>query len=73
MGSNSSGELADNHFLQSVELKTILRPSFRDKFGVKFYGRYRDDLLMILTSKPNITRHIKDVFVPSNADYIVDS
>ncbi len=48
MGLLYSGELSDYVFYDSVEKLYISRNEIRGKYNIKFYGRCKDDLLIVL-------------------------
>ena len=53
MGSKMSGELSDNHFIHGVELEWAKKNEVVTENNVIFYGRYRDDILVIQTGDPS--------------------
>ena len=48
MGFMCSGELADATFVREVEDSTTLNPSWRERWGIKFYARCKDDCMWVL-------------------------
>ena len=49
MGLGCSGEVSDNDVLQRVEIPFLLLPAVRQRYGILFYGRFKDDALLIAT------------------------
>ena len=50
MGNIASGEIASQTFKHMVEDKFFLQET-RDYYGIRMYGRYRDDLITILAKE----------------------
>ena len=47
MGMILSGEVSDMKFIQIAERSCFLRPEVRERHCISFYGRYRDDTIII--------------------------
>ena len=48
MGLECSGDVSDICFHEMVEVGFVLDEEIRKKFFVEFYGRFRDDILVVL-------------------------
>ena len=48
MGLICSGEVSDFCFLELVDKPSVLNPLIREQYEVHFYGRFKDDMLVIL-------------------------
>ena len=55
MGINCSGDLSNLMYLLKNETGFILNPHVRERFQIKYYGRYMDDMLGIIGRSPNRT------------------
>ena len=53
IGMTLSADLANLVFSQVVEKRTIMKSVFRQAFDVQFYGRYMDDIIMVVGRKPS--------------------
>ena len=47
MGLKASGDTSDGCFLQMTEKQSLLGQGYRNSFNLKFYGRFKEDLLFI--------------------------
>jgi hypothetical protein len=64
MGFRFSGEIADMAFDTEMEQPGPLNHAFRSMYNLLFYGRYRDDVFMLLTdgsSFSNLARALKQL------------
>jgi hypothetical protein len=52
MGLIVSGEVSDSAFLQMAEVTTILQPSFREKYNVRLWLRFKDDIFCVVGAGP---------------------
>jgi hypothetical protein len=48
MGLPCSGETADSAYYNIVEKYKVGKTAFRQFYGIKYYGRFKDDIFMIL-------------------------
>eukprot|EP00959_Pyramimonas_sp_CCMP1952_P142245 2977578-Pyramimonas_sp.AAC.1 len=48
MGLPFSGETADSAYYSIVEKYKVGKTAFRQFYGIKYYGRFKDDIFMIL-------------------------
>lgn len=47
IGLNMSAEFCDLLFVELAEKSTVLKAEFRARYGIEFYGRYRDDVFVL--------------------------
>ena len=52
IGLQLSADLANLVFARAVESNSVLRECVRKRHGVQFYGRYMDDIIMVVEKKP---------------------
>jgi hypothetical protein len=50
IGLNCSAEFCDLVFLNLVEKPSVLNPVFKNTYGIQHYGRYRDDIFVLVNS-----------------------
>ena len=62
MGFNASDEIANCGFYVETERMTILHHDWRNTFGVRFYGRCKDDILIILRYSQGAILRFRDAF-----------
>ena len=60
MGLEMSGDVSDIAFHEMVEAEFVLNESVREKYHVEFYGRFRDDILLIIAGTPESRREFID-------------
>ena len=65
IGLNMSADFCDLAFAELVEKSTVLSPEFRNKHGIAFYGRYRDDIFILF--KHSNQSIVDEVFFALNA------
>ena len=53
MGINCSGDLSNLMYLLKNETGFILNPHVRERFQIKYYGRYMDDLIGVISRSPH--------------------
>ena len=58
MGCISSGDISDTSFYMRVEKQFMLDPDVRRKYGIKFYARFKDDLLIIQNSSLEVATNL---------------
>ena len=51
IGLRHSAALANIVFARMVETRVVLKPVIQRKFDIRFYGRYHDDILIILAAR----------------------
>ena len=56
MGSMFSGDASDLHFYVLAEKCFCLLPAVRKEYGILFYGRFKDDGIIIFSNKSHETR-----------------
>ena len=59
IGLTLSADLADAVFMHVMGKRSLFKEIFRDSFGIQFYGRHMDDILMIVEQRP--TDHPRSV------------
>jgi len=47
MGMVSSGDVSDASLYNKLEKPFMLQPQVRNKYGIKFYGRFKDDIFLV--------------------------
>ena len=58
-GQTVSGDLADISFYNEIERKTALLQNVRAECGVLFYGRYRDNLILVCTDEFAVIKFLR--------------
>ena len=62
MGLECSGDVSDASFHELAEGSFILRSDVVSKYGIEFYARFRDDILLILSCDFDLCRECIDEF-----------
>lgn len=62
MGLVCSGELSDSAFCHLAEQDFVATPSIQQKYGIVFYGRFKDDGLIILTAPRELRNEFAALF-----------